>query len=147
MGDTAMKDRNIITTGFPIVYQKIHGLQMILPNANLSGTCLMDFQYTDDAQSMESSSNHAGSQTQIVQVISMITHSATQPRVEALACWIKPMAIHLKPVKQVMVMWAMLMLLQPNSLVFPSDSWVLNLETSADSHHECRFDSKYFKVI
>ena len=31
---------------FPIVSQKIHGLQMILPNASLSGTCLMDFQYT-----------------------------------------------------------------------------------------------------
>merc|ERR1712241_904802 len=104
-----MGGRNIITTGFPIVSQKIHGLQMI-------------------------------------QVISMITHSATQQRVEALACWIKPMATRLRQAKQVMDMWAMLMLLQPNSLVSQSDSWVLNSETSADSHHECRFDTKCFNI-
>merc|ERR550539_528358 len=51
--DTAIRDRNIITTGFHMAYPKIHGLQMILMNASLSGTCLMDFQRTDDAQSME----------------------------------------------------------------------------------------------
>merc|ERR1711950_49763 len=81
---------------------------------------------------------------QMIQAISMITHSATQPRVEALACWIKPMDTRLKPAKQVMAMWAMLMLLQPNSLVFQSDSWVPSSETSADSHHEWRFDTKSF---
>ena len=57
------------------------------------------------------------------------------------------MATRLKPAKQVMAMWAMLMLLQPNSLVFQLDSWVLNSETSVDSHHEWRFDIKYFKTL
>merc|ERR1712088_1073732 len=109
MGDTAIRDRNIITTGFHIAYPKIHGLQMILMNASLSGTCLMDFQHTDDAQSMEKNSSHAGYQTKMTQVISMITTFLTQPRVVVIACWMKLMVTHLMEQKQVMAMQVMVM--------------------------------------
>ena len=83
----------------------------------------------------------------MTQVISMITIILTRPQVVEIACWMKLMVIHLMEQKQVMAMQGMAMSQQPSFLVFQLDSWVPSSETSADSHHEWRFKTKYFKTI
>ena len=85
---------------------------------------------------MELSSSHAGLQTQMTQVLSMITHILTQLQVVEIACWMKLMVTHLMEQKQVMDMQGMGMSQQPSSLVFRLDSWVQNSEKSVDSHRE-----------
>ena len=72
----------------------------------------------------------------MTQIISMITHFLTQPRVVEIACWMKLMVTHLMEQKQVMAMQGMAMSQQPSSPVFRLDSWVPNSEKSVDSRHE-----------